>query len=166
MISNCHIDNVVDFSFFFFCKTLNILYFLEQFFIHYHIIAVGYTARLLEYIEENSELFADPSNVIDFILNLAPHQSNSIDSPNGVDAYSIDRDYDMLSGDDMGGLTAAFKTNSENGKFGESHRIRSFNNDLKSFMEAFTESNGDNNKLLDGFIKKMKEYDIKVTVKN
>ncbi|WP_298535918.1 RHS repeat domain-containing protein, partial [uncultured Algibacter sp.] len=125
----------------------------------------GYTSRLLRYIRENSELFADPNNVIDFVLNLAPHQSNSIDSPDGVDAYSIDRGYDMLSGDDMSGLKGAFKSNSEKGKFGESHRIRSFKNDLKSFMDAFTESKGDNTKLINGFIEKMKAYGIKVTVK-
>ncbi|WP_109300105.1 DUF6443 domain-containing protein [Aquimarina sp. AU474] len=125
----------------------------------------GYTSRLLRYIKENSELFEDPNNVIDFVLNLAPHQSDSIDSPEGVDAYSIDRDYDMLSGNDMGGLKAAFKSNAEKGKFGESHRIKSFKNDLKSFMQAFKESKGDNSKLIDGFVSKMKEYGIKITVK-
>ena len=96
---------------------------------------------------------------------MAPHQSNSVTSPDGADAYSIDRGYDMFSGDDMGGLNGAFKSNAEKGKFGESHRIKSFKNDLKAFTDAFTESKGDNTKLINGFIEKMKEYGINVTVK-
>jgi len=120
---------------------------------------------MFTYIEDNSELFADPDNVIDFVLNLAPHQSNSINSPEGLDSYSIDRIYDMMSGNDMSGLTAAFKSRAEKGKFGESHRIRSFKNELKSFTSAFGESKGNNDKLINGFIEKMKSYRIKVTVR-
>lgn len=126
---------------------------------------VGYTEQLLKLIKENSDLFADASNVIDFVLNLAPHQSNSLDSPDGVDGYSIDRIWDMLSGDDMGGLTVAFKSNAETGKLGNSHKIKSFIKDLSAFTKSFVESKGDNSKLIDGFVDKMKKLGITVTVK-
>jgi len=126
---------------------------------------VGYTKRLLELISKNADQFSDPSNVIDYVLNLAPHQSNSLDSPKGVDAYSIDRGYDMLSGNDMGGLNGAFKSNAESGKPGASHRIKTFQNDLSSFISAFSESNGNNDKLINSFVEKMKEHGVNVTVK-
>ncbi|MCO6176135.1 hypothetical protein NHF50_13870 [Flavobacterium sp. NRK F10] len=119
---------------------------------------------MLKLIKENSSLFADSNNVIDFVLNLAPHQLNSLTSPDGVDGYSIDRTWDMLSGDDMGNLNAAFKSSSEKGNLGESHRIKSFQKELGAFLDAFNGSGGNNDKLINSFIDKMKSYGIKVTV--
>ena len=123
----------------------------------------GYTQRLLELINKNSDQFADSNNVIDFVLNLAPHQSGNIDSPDGVDAYSIDRTWDMLTGDDMEGLKAGFKSDAESGKPGESHRIRSFSKDLQAFTSSYLNTSKSSD-LVDDFIKKMKSYGINVTV--
>lgn len=38
----------------------------------------GYTDALLEMIKQNSSQFADANHVIDYILNMAPHQSDAI----------------------------------------------------------------------------------------
>jgi hypothetical protein len=45
---------------------------------------------LLELIKENANLFADAEHEIDFIYNMAPHQSNYIREPEGVAGYSQD----------------------------------------------------------------------------
>jgi RHS repeat-associated protein len=87
---------------------------------------VGYVESLLNLINENAEKFADPKHVIDFVLNMAPHQSNALMSPEGVEGYSIDHEWDMLSGNDMKGLTAAFKTNTADGDLLTSHKNASF----------------------------------------
>lgn len=71
----------------------------------------------------------------------------------------------MFSGDDMKNLNAAFKSSSEKGKLSESHRIRSFKTELNAFIDAFKSSNGNNEKLINSFIKTMKSYGIPITVK-
>lgn len=73
----------------------------------------GYTDALLELIKNNADQFANPNNVIDYVLNLAPHQSNSLDAPDGANSFSIDHTWDMLSGNDMGGNNTSFRTNTE-----------------------------------------------------
>lgn len=45
------------------------------------------------------------------VYNMGPHQSGSITSPSGVDAYSQDHTFDAFSGNDMGGLKGAFTSN-------------------------------------------------------
>lgn len=62
----------------------------------------GYIDALLKLIKKNARQFTDPNNVIDYVLNLAPHQSNFISAPNGINSFSIDDTWDMLSRNDMG----------------------------------------------------------------
>ncbi len=129
----------------------------------------GYTEGLLELIAENSSLFADSKNVIDFVLNMAPHQSNSITSPKGVATYSMDHTFDPLSGNDMKGLNGAFKSN-ENGKgtpiLGP-HSTTSFVRDIGAFLKATQSSGGNSSPLIENFVNKMKsQYGVKVNVQN
>ncbi|KIO79005.1 hypothetical protein TH53_00100, partial [Pedobacter lusitanus] len=99
----------------------------------------------------------------DYVLNMAPHQSDAIDATAGVKSYSIDHDWDMLSGDDMGN-NIGFKTNTKSGKVGESHKNQTFVNEVGAFIKSFQESNGENSKLIDDFAKLMRSYGINVTV--
>ncbi|SIR75040.1 RHS repeat domain-containing protein, partial [Chryseobacterium sp. RU33C] len=124
----------------------------------------GYTERLLQKIKEHASEFADSNNVVDFVFNMAPHQSNSIDAPDGVDSYSIDHKWDVLSGNDMQGLKGAFRSNEKvKGAFG-SHSINSFQKDIQSFTSAFLKS-GSSNQVINNFIQEMKKkYNITVTV--
>jgi len=126
----------------------------------------GYTKKLMEYISAYADQFNDPANVIDFVLNLAPHQSESISSPFGVDAYSINHTNDWLSGNKMGGLKAAFT--SDEGKGGmvpEAHYITGFQNNLKAFTSSFLKGKTSQS-VIDNFIKEMKDrYDIDVNVR-
>lgn len=123
----------------------------------------GYTTALLDMIKSNSSMFEDTNNVIDYVLNMAPHQSNQIAAPDGVDSYSIDHGWDMLSGNDMTNNTS-FKTNTGKGMLGVSHQNMSFNREVGNFIKAFRSSNGSNKKLVDDFVKQMQERGIKVTV--
>ncbi|WP_214228825.1 hypothetical protein [Pedobacter sp. B4-66] len=97
----------------------------------------GYTNALLELIKNNDDQFADPSNVIDYVLNLAPHQSGSIDAPEGVNSFSIDRTWDMLSGNDMGGNNISFSTNSEAWNLKNSHKNRTYAIEVGEFIKAY-----------------------------
>jgi RHS repeat-associated protein len=123
----------------------------------------GYTEALLEMIKQNSSKFADANNVIDYVLNLAPHQSDAIDAPKGVASFSIDHDWDMLSGDDMGNNTG-FKTNTASGMLKTSHKNETFTREVGAFIRAFQKSKGDNNRLVNDFVRQMSAYGIKVTV--
>jgi len=124
----------------------------------------GYTERLLELIKEHSSEFADPDNVVDFVLNMAPHQSDFLDAPNGVDSYSIDHNRDKLSGNDMKGLKGAFSTNEKDKGFFGAHSITSFQKDIKAFTSAFLKG-GSNQQTINNFIQEMKKkYNITVTV--
>jgi RHS repeat-associated protein len=123
----------------------------------------GYTDALLELIKNNADQFANPNNVIDYVLNLAPHQSNSIDASDGANSFSIDHTWDMLSGDDMGNNTG-FQTNTKSGSLGASHQNKTFTNEVGSFIKAYQGSKGDNNKLIDDFTKRMRADGITVTV--
>ena len=126
---------------------------------------VGYTEKLLELIKKNSDQFADPSNVVDFVYNMAPHQSDFLTGPKGVDSYSMDHDGDMLSDNDMDGVQAAFTTDEKSkGAFG-AHSITSFNKNLKAFTSAILQG-GASQDVINNFVKTMKEdYDIDVNVK-
>ncbi|KIO74565.1 hypothetical protein TH53_25750 [Pedobacter lusitanus] len=94
---------------------------------------------------------------------MAPHQSDAIDAPADVKSYSIDHDWDMLSGDDMGN-NIGFKTNTKSGSAGLSHKNMTFVNEVRAFISSFQGSNGDNSKLISNFIKQMSAYGINVTV--
>ncbi len=123
---------------------------------------VGYTERLLELIKENADQFADANNVVDFMFNMAPHQSNDITSPEGVDSYSIDRTKDLLSGNDMKGVKGAFTT--DEGGYKKAHSISTFGKDLKSFTSSFLKG-GSSKDVINNFVKTMKDkYNINVTV--
>lgn len=85
----------------------------------------GYTEALLEMIKQNSAEFADAVNEIDYVLNMAPHQSDAIDALKGANSFSIDHTWDMLSGDDMGN-NVGFKTNTEAWGPKVSHKNKTF----------------------------------------
>ncbi len=124
----------------------------------------GYTERLLELIKENANEFADPNNVVDFVLYLAPHQSNALEAPNNVDSYSIDHNRDKLSGNDMKGLKGAFSSSEKDKGFFGAHSITSFQNDLKGFTSAFLKG-GSSKQIINNFVQEMKKkYNITVTV--
>ncbi|WP_169051635.1 DUF6443 domain-containing protein [Flavobacterium sp. H122] len=126
---------------------------------------VGYTEELLKLIKENSSQFADADNVIDYVFNMAPHQSDFLTAPDGVDSYSMDHSRDKLSDNDMGGLEGAFTSGEKSsGAFG-AHSITSFGKDLKAFTSAFLKG-GTSKDVTNNFIKMMKEkYGVTVTVK-
>ncbi|TJZ53558.1 hypothetical protein FAZ15_16055 [Sphingobacterium olei] len=123
----------------------------------------GYTDALLELIKKHADQFANPNDVIDFVLNLAPHQSNSIDAPSGSNSFSIDHTWDGLSGNDMGN-NISFQTSTKSGQLGESHKNKTFKTEVGAFIKAYQESKGDNNRLINSFISRMRCYGIKVTV--
>ena len=126
----------------------------------------GYTEALLEMIKENSSKFADANNVIDFVYNMGPHQSNSLQSPSGVDGYSQDHTFDALSGNDMGGLKGAFTSNETSGGVLGPHSTSSFIKDVGTFLKSWQGAKGDSSKTIDDFIKHMKkDYNINVTVR-
>ena len=82
-------------------------------------------------------MFADPNNVIEFVLNMAPHQSDQITAPEGADSYSIDHDWDMLSGNDMGNNTS-FKTNTAAGNLGLSHQNKNLHSRSRFLSESIS----------------------------
>ncbi|UUC45205.1 DUF6443 domain-containing protein [Flavobacterium cerinum] len=126
---------------------------------------VGYTEELLKLIKENAREFLDANNVIDYVFNMAPHQSDFLTSPEGVDGYSMDHSRDKLSDNDMKGLEGAFTSKEKsNGAFG-AHSITSFNDNLKVFISAYLKG-GTNKDINNNFIKMMKEkYGITVKIK-
>jgi len=125
----------------------------------------GYIEALLEMISQHADQFDDPNNVIDLVYNMAPHQSNFIDEPGGLNAYSQDHKWDPLSGNDMGGLKGAFKSNETSPGVLGSHATTSFINDITAFMQAFIANGNNSQSLIDDFIKRMKtDYGVKVTV--
>ncbi|MGN6342846.1 MAG: hypothetical protein ACTHML_17865 [Ginsengibacter sp.] len=97
---------------------------------------------------------------------MAPHQSNFITEPGNLFAFSQDHTKDMLSGNDMDGLEAAFKSNENSPGALGSHSTSSFVNDITAFLKAFQSSNGNSQQLIDSFVKTMQEqYGINVIVK-
>jgi RHS repeat-associated protein len=127
----------------------------------------GYTDELIKLIKANADKFEDPNHVIDFVLDMAPHQSDYLTAVNGVSTYTVDHAGslfgDPLSDNDKTGVKAAFTTK-EGGNWGGGHRIPSFKNDILSFAKSFM--NGTTKKsVIDDFVKTMKDtYNIKVTL--
>lgn len=99
----------------------------------------GYVQGLHEAIEGNRELFADPDNVVDLVLNIAPHQSNSINvkESNAV-TIGVSRTWDMLSGDDIIGDAINIQTS------GNAHGNGSFINEVDAIIQQF-QNNKTNN---------------------
>lgn len=127
----------------------------------------GYTEALLEMIGKNAGLFEDANNVIDFVYNMAPHQSDQITSPKGVDGYSQDHEGDQFSGNNMKGVVASFtsKERKDNSPTG-THANGSFSRDVGAFRKSFKQSGKIQNKLIRNFVWDMQtKYGIEVKVK-
>lgn len=119
---------------------------------------------MLQLIKENAKEFADPNNVIDYVLNMAPHQSDFLTAPDGVDSYSIDHSRDKLSDNDMSSVKAAFTTDEKSPGFYGAHSITSFQNDLKAFTSSFLKG-GSTQDVTNNFVNEMKKkYNITVNV--
>jgi RHS repeat-associated protein len=125
----------------------------------------GYVDALLEMIRKNSDQFSDPNSVIDFVYNMAAHQSDFLEEPAEITGYSQDHDRDQLSGNDMRGLKAAFTSNEKASGFFGAHSTTSFVKDVTAFTQAFLSSNGNSQSLINNFVNIMqKKYGVKVTV--
>jgi hypothetical protein len=123
----------------------------------------GYTERLLELIQENSHLFDDANNVVEYVLHLAPHQSNSINGNEGVPTFGISHKSDVLSGNDIEG---AGNVHSSVGNAATSHQNKSFNKELNAFLTAVSSSGGANDGAIEKFKNTLNELGIKFTYKD
>jgi len=124
----------------------------------------GYTQQLLNLIGDYADEFADPTNVVQFILNLASHQSGSVDTPSGVNGVSLHHDNDLLSGNNMGNTTALSSNIGDDVL--EAHNVESFTDELSSFLGAFLSNDEQvNQSTIDDFIKNAKDrYGIDVKI--
>jgi RHS repeat-associated protein len=128
--------------------------------------ATGYTEGLLEMIKSHGSEFQDPSDVIEFVLHMAPHQSDFVHANKGVDEYSIDHSRDKLSDNDMTGVKAAFTTSEKSSGFFGAHSTTSFAKDVKGFTQAILTSKKENKNIVSMFVNYMQNnYGVKVTVK-
>lgn len=125
---------------------------------------VGYTEALLQLIKENADLFEDAVNEIDFVFNMAPHQSGSYSAPGGVDEYSMNHDRDKFSGTNMGGLKGSFSSNEKDSGIVGAHKNSSFVKDVKAFLKAWQKNGSDSKNVINDFIKNMAAQGVKVTV--
>jgi len=126
----------------------------------------GYTEALLEMISKNADQFEDPNNVIDFVFNMADHQSESTSAVPGVDEYSMNHSQDKFSGNGMKGVQAAYTSNETAGGLVGAHKNSSFVKDMNAFLKSYTDSKGDSKKTTQEFIDRMKkDYGITVTEK-
>ncbi len=125
----------------------------------------GYTEKLLQLIKENSDMFENASKEVDFVFDMAPHQSGYLNAVKGISTYTMDHDGDPLSDNDKSGVKAAFTSGeTTRGAFG-SHKIGSFSKDIKEFTKAFTQEKNTQG-VIDTFVKNMQnKYGIKVEVK-
>jgi RHS repeat-associated protein len=127
----------------------------------------GYIKAILEYVEAHPDEFADPNKVIDLVYHMAPHQSWAITMPDGINAWAHGHHYDLLSGGFMKGVNGFFASNEKDGSFPviAQHSTGSFAKNLSTFLASWQSSNGNNQTLIDDFIKTMQEqYGITVTV--
>jgi RHS repeat-associated protein len=123
--------------------------------------AQGFTERLLELIEQNSDEFADPNSVIDFGLHLAPHQSNEITGAAGVNNYSISHTLDGLSGNDMAN-SVNFHTNVGNLK--SAHTNTTFGNEVGMFLQSIQANGGDRDGTVRDFFQRVQAAGINITI--
>ena len=87
--------------------------------------------------------------------------------PAGLNAWGQGHHYDVLSGGYMSGTNGFFASKEKSGWFPviAQHSTSSFVNDITSFLGAWQRSGGDNNKLIDDFIKTMQtQFGVTVTV--
>jgi RHS repeat-associated protein len=125
---------------------------------------VGYTDELVELIKENANLFANPDHEIDFVFNMADHQSEGQTAPDGVDEYSVHHNRDKFSGNGMKGLKGAISTDEKSPGIVGAHANSSFVKDAKAFLKAWQRNKGDSKKLINDFVSAMQANGIKVTV--
>ena len=124
----------------------------------------GYTASLLTMIGEHADQFADPSNVVQYSLNLAPHQSYSVSSVSGVPTFGISHGADPASGTSMDGATN-FGTNTGSiTKPIEAHGTGSFVQEVGAFVGAISSNGKDNKAAINQFISAVQALGIEVTV--
>jgi RHS repeat-associated protein len=123
----------------------------------------GYTQRLFELIKKNSRLFADANSVIEFSLNLAPHESDNISAVDGVSTVGISHRSDVLSGNDIEG---AGNVHSNPGNLFTSHGNGSFQRELSAFLSAFTSNGEMNSSTIDEFKKSLESMGIKFSYKD
>ena len=118
----------------------------------------GYTAQLMQLINDNADQFENPDGVIDFSLNLAPHQSNAINAVGGVPTVGMSHDLDPLSGDDIEG---AVNLETNNGIHGNG----SFTKEVSNFLSSFLSNDSKvDQSTIDDFVNKMKNIGIDVEV--
>jgi RHS repeat-associated protein len=125
--------------------------------------AAGYTARLLKYIKDNSEKFADPNNVIEFSINLAPHQSNFVKVMKEIPTLGLSHDSDVLSGNDIEG---ADNISSDVGNVATSHQNKSFVKELKTVLSAIASDKKLDKSTVNKITKEFEKLGIKFTYKD
>ena len=115
----------------------------EQFMTRGGAFGEGYTERLINLIKANANQFADANTVIEFVFDMAPHQSDYLSSVKSVSTYTMDHAGiwfgDPLSDNAKAGVKAAF-TSKEGGNLGGGHRIPTFANDITAFTRSFTKA--------------------------
>lgn len=129
----------------------------------------GYTEELLNLIKANADKFQDANNVIEFVFDMAPHQSDYLNSVKGVSTYTMDHAGtwfgDPLSDNAKSGVKAAFTTK-EGGDFGKGHKIATFAKDIIAFTKAFSEGKTKED-VINNFVKYMMlHYSITVTFRD
>ncbi|MEC5142881.1 hypothetical protein UNH65_04365 [Chitinophaga sp. 180180018-2] len=126
----------------------------------------GYITGLLYEISKHADMFADPKNVIDLVFDMAPNEAgrDGATLPDGLNAYSISHGEDPLSSTWQRGTKANFHSYERvSGLLGQ-HSIKSFGRDLKAFVDAYSDSKGNSQALINTFIQNMSKYGIKVNV--
>ncbi|HEX6426193.1 MAG TPA: RHS repeat-associated core domain-containing protein, partial [Niastella sp.] len=126
----------------------------------------GYIQAILEYVKAHPEQFADPKKVIDLVFHMAPHQSWGVTMPDGLNAWGMGHHYDIWSGGYMDGTKGFFASGEREGWYPTvaQHATGSFVKDVTNFLQAWQASGGNNQKLVDNFIKRMKrKYGITVS---
>ncbi len=124
--------------------------------------AEGYTSALMKLISENADRFEDPSNVIQYSLNLAPHQSNSIDAVEGVETIAISHKRDILSGNDVEG---AINVHSKVGTLETAHGNGTFVSEVAATIAAILKSDKDNTDVLTALEKALNDRGIDFSIK-
>ena len=104
----------------------------------------------------------DANNVVELSVNMAPHQSNSVEAVGGVSTIGISHKADGLSGNDIEG---AINIHSEVGNVATSHGNSSFVKELGAVLTAVLNSDGDNSKLLKEIERALRKQGIEFSIK-
>lgn len=116
-------------------------------------------------IEQNKELFADPSNVLEAHLALAPHQSWAIDiKESNMQTVALTHWGDVLSDDDINGDVVSIATGkpSLEGIKQNGHKVSSFLSEAKLVINRLKYNKGAGNwgkyNGLDGLLKDQSDF--------